>query len=136
MCFVLLSTLMRCVRVCVQAVYSTMVDFSDIALWLFMMDAELNEKKHSKERGSKMVERWRRRDSCGLCVFLSVSEKETAELDSHLKTFPRSPLFPLHPAPPRSTSRPLSTPLAAPCLCSGQQINRKSCFGGLIMWLF
>lgn len=48
MLFVLPSTLMR--GVCVQALYSTLVDLNDIALWLFIMGAELNEKT---ERGAR-----------------------------------------------------------------------------------
>lgn len=35
-----------CVRVCVQILYSTLVDLNDIALRLFMMGVELNGKKN------------------------------------------------------------------------------------------
>ena len=140
-----------CVFVCVQALYGTLVDLNDIALQLFMMGVELNEKinKIKKNRMRREGVWWwcDRGEEIPvdfvLCFFFFSSppprlRKRDGELESHLKTFPRLPSFHLHPCTSslHFFSPSFFFPTAAPCLCSGQQINGQSCFGGLIMWLF
>lgn len=109
------------VCVCVQILYSTLVDLNDIALRLFMMGAELNGKKNKIKNRMRNEGVWWRCDRGEeipvdfvfffLFFFpLRVSEKETAGWNLIWKHFLACLPSIFIPAPPRSTSsRPLST---------------------------
>lgn len=135
------------VCVCVQILYSTLVDLNDIALRLFMMGVELNGKKNKIKNRMRNEGVWWRCDRgeeipvdfVFFYFFCSASQKKrrrariSFENISSPAFLPSSSLLLLAPL---LLALFLLFPAAAPCLCSGQQIDGQSCFGGLIMWLF
>lgn len=105
------------VCVCVQILYSTLVDLNDIALRLFMMGVELNGKKNKIKNRMRNEGVWWRCDrgeeipvDFVFFYFFRPSEKETAGWNLIWKHFLACLPSIFIPAPPRSTSsRPLST---------------------------